>query len=66
MQVGDRVCVGVRPEGRRGPVGVVRWAVRKEAGASFAKVRAGKVRGWGWGWGGGLGSVIRVMVGGVG
>ena len=39
--------MGVRPEGRRGPWGLVRWAARKEAGASLAKVRAGKVRGWG-------------------
>ena len=47
LQVGARVWVGVRPEGRRGPLGLVRWAVRKEAGASLAKVRAGKARGCG-------------------
>ena len=47
LHVGVRVCVGVRPEGRTGPLGLVRCAERKEAGASLAKVRAGKVRGWG-------------------
>ena len=49
LHVGVRVCVGVRPEGRVGPEGFERWAERKEAGASLAKVRAGKVRGWGVG-----------------
>lgn len=42
-----RVWDGLRPEGRTGPFGFVRCAVRKEGGASLAKVRAGKVRGWG-------------------
>lgn len=37
----------MRPEGRRGPLGLQRCAERKEAGASLANVRAGKVRGWG-------------------
>lgn len=61
LHVGVRVCVGVRPEGRVGPEGFERWAERKEEGASLAKVRAGKVRGWGVGW-----SVIgAVRVGGV-
>lgn len=53
LQVGARGCEGRRPEGRRGPEGEVRWAVRKGRGASLAKVRAGKVRGWG-----GVGRVI--------
>jgi len=39
----------VRPEGRSAPLGDVRCAERKEAGASLANVRAGKVRGWGVG-----------------
>ena len=43
-----------------GRLGFVRWAVRKEEGASLAKVRAGKVRGWGGG-----GGVIG-LVGGLG
>lgn len=30
-----------------GPLGFARCAERKEAGASLANVRAGKVRGWG-------------------
>lgn len=50
----------MRPEGRVGRLGFVSWAVRKEEGASLAKVRAGKVRGWG-----GVGSVIG-SVGGLG
>lgn len=40
-------------------MGWVRWAFRKAAGDSLAKVRAGKVRGWGWG---GLGSGIGNLV----
>lgn len=67
LHVGARVCVGVRPEGRVEPFGLVRWAARKEGGASLAKVRAGKVRGWGIGvrviWAAGWGRRIRSWVG---
>ena len=43
--VGVRTWEGERPEGRRGPCGEERCAVRKVVGASLAKTRAGKLRG---------------------